>query len=109
MVMTTGTRRDLVGQAQTDGATRMGVLAHVYIPANWPTVLGGVAVVAALSIADIAACSLVRVPGYGPISLILMDKFHFFEDAMLISLSLWLIAASLPGVLLFTTALKRSL
>ena len=108
MIVAARTRSVLVDQARTDGATTAGILLRIHIPMNWSILLGAVGVVAALSIADAATCALVRIPSFGPISLILIEKFHRFEDGMLISLSLWLVAAGLPAVVLLTLALRKS-
>jgi hypothetical protein len=53
------------------------------------------------------ASSPVRVPGFSPIAQVIIEKFHRFEDGMLISLSFWLVAAALPGVVLLIVALRR--
>ncbi|MCH8243344.1 MAG: hypothetical protein IH897_12155 [Planctomycetes bacterium] len=60
-----------------------------------------------MSIADVATSSLVRVPSFSPIALILIEKFHRFEDGMLISLSVWLVGATLPATILLMLALRR--
>ncbi len=98
---------DLVDQAQTDGATGVSILGRIQIPMNWPVLLCGAGVAAAMSVADVATSSLVRVPSFSPIAHILIEKFHRFEDGMLISLSLWLVGAALPAALLLTVALRR--
>lgn len=100
---------DLVDQAQTDGATGVSILGRIQIPMNWPVLLCGAGIAAAMSVADVATSSLVRVPSFSPIAHILIEKFHRFEDGMLISLSLGLVGAALPAVLLLTVALGRRL
>src|SRR3989304_3988553 len=68
---------------------------------------GGVAVIAVLPVADVATSSLVRVPTFNPIGHVVIEKFHRFEDGMLISLSLCLVSAAIPPALLFAWALRR--
>ncbi len=100
---------DLVDQAQTDGATGVSILGRIQIPMNWPVLLCGAGIVAAMSVADVATSSVVRVPSFSPIAHILIEKFHRFENGMLISLSLGLVVVALPAVLLLTVALRRRL
>ncbi len=98
---------DLVQQARADGADALAVDTHVRLWPNWPTLLCGAGLVAALSLADITAISLVRVPSVGTISLTLIEKMHRFEEGMLVALSLWLVAAALPPAVLMAVALRR--
>ncbi len=98
---------DLVQQARADGADALAVDTHVRLWPNWPTLLCGAGLVAALSLADITAISLVRVPSVGTISLTLIEKMHRFEEEMLVALSLWLVAAAVPPAVLMAVALRR--
>ena len=90
----------LVAQARTDGAGEADLIRRIRLPLAMPTLLAAVAVVTALAAADVAASSLVRVPAYGPIAHVLIEKFHRFEDGMLVSLGLWLVFATIPGALM---------
>ncbi len=97
---------DTVAQARTDGAGESSILLRLaYVP-NLPLLLCGVAVVAAFSLADVAVSSLLQVPSIAPISLKLIEKFHRFEDGMLVALSLWLVAGAIPAVVLSWAALR---
>jgi ABC-type spermidine/putrescine transport system permease subunit II len=98
--------RDLAEQARSDGAGELAITTRIRLAASMPILLCGAAIVAALSLSDIATASLVQVPSLPLISLILLDKYHRFEDGMLICLSLWLVAAALPGAILL--AVTRS-
>jgi len=69
--------------------------------------LAGVFVVAALSLSEVAISCLVRVPRIGNVAMILIDKFHVQEDAMLVSLSLWLVGAAIPGAVLAAVSARR--
>ncbi len=89
------TDSDLRAQARTDGADGAGILAHLVIVMYWPIWLALGAVVAALSMAELPTSALLRVPGFTPVAHLLVEKFHRFEDGMLVSLSVWLILASL--------------
>ena len=107
MLISESSAHDVVAQARIDGATGTAVWRHIRLPMNWPTLLCAAGIVAVMSIADVAASSPVRVPGFSPIAHIIIEKFHRFEDGMLISLSLWLVAAALPCVVLLIVALRR--
>jgi len=107
MLVIPGRKDDLSAQARTDGATEADLTAHLFIPMNWAILCGGVAVIAALSVADVATSSLVRVPSFNPIAHVLIEKFHRFEDGMLISLSLCLVSIAIPPALLLAWALRR--
>jgi ABC-type Fe3+ transport system permease subunit len=108
MLIMESSGRDLVAQARTDGATGPAVWRYIRLPMSWPAVLCVTGIVAAMSVSDVAASSPVRVPGFSPIAHIIIEKFHRFEDGMLVSLSLWLVAASLPCVAFLIVALRRS-
>jgi ABC-type Fe3+ transport system permease subunit len=84
-------------QARIDGASESQVLRYVLWPQHRPLLLGVSAIIVALAVGDVAASSLVRVPGYSPIALLILDKFHQFQDGMLISLSLMLVGISAFG------------
>ncbi len=102
-----GASPDLEAQARTDGASRAQVFGHISIPTSWPALLGGVAVVTALSLADVAVSTLVRPPTLNPIAHVLFEKFHRFEDDMLIALSMWLVIASVPGAIILALVGNR--
>ncbi len=107
MLVIPGRKDDLSDQARTDGATNADMISHLFIPMNWAILCGGVAVIAALSVADVATTSLVRVPTFNPIAHVVIEKFHRFEDGMLISLSFCLVSAAIPPALLLAWALGR--
>jgi len=97
---------DVVAQARTDGADEFAITFHLRYRPSIALLLCGVAVVAAMSLADVALPSLLTVPGIAPISGTLIEKFHRFEDEMLVSLSLWLVAGALPAAVLGWAALR---
>ena len=107
MLVIQGRKDDLSAQARTDGATETDMIAHLFIPMNWAILCGGVAVIAALSVADVATSSLVRIPAFNPIAHVVIEKFHRFEDGMLISLSLCLVSVAIPPALLLAWGLRR--
>lgn len=96
-------------QARIDGATEFQVVRFILWPQHAPLLLGGAAIIVALAVGDVTASALVRVPGYSPIALLLLDKFHQFQDGMLISLSLILVGIAALSAGLIAWASKRSL
>ncbi len=101
MLVVHARKDDLSAQARTDGATQGDLVFHLFLPMNWALLCGGIAVVAALSVADVATSTMVRVPTFNPIAHVVIEKFHRFEYGMMISLSMLLVsAAMLPALLL---------
>lgn len=96
--------RELLEQAAVDGASGNSMFRHVILPLTRPTMIVGIGLVAALSLGDVAASSLVRVPGFAPIAHVIIEKFHRLEDDMLISLSLMLALLGITGVVLVAVA-----
>ncbi len=94
-------------QARVDGASESQVLRFVLWPQHAPLLLGVAAIVIALAIGDVAASTPVRVPQYHPIAILIIDKFHQFQDGMLISLSLMIVAISALGAGVIAWLLKR--
>lgn len=82
-------------QARLDGATETQILRFITWPRQAPLVLAVAAIVVALSVGDVATTTPIRVPQYQPIAILIIDKFHQFQDGMLISLSLILVALAL--------------
>ena len=107
-VITVRSGGDLAAQARTDGADEVGILRFIYLPQAAPLLLCAMGVVTALAVGDLATSSLVRVPDFNPIAHVIVEKFHRREDDMLVCLSLFLVAASLPGALLAAWASTRS-
>ncbi len=98
---------ELVWQARTDGADETTVSVRIHAALCWPTLLFGACLAAALSLSELPTSYLLRVPSLGLIAHVLTDKFHRFEDGMLISLSLWLMLSAVPGVVLLGLVLRR--
>ncbi len=98
------TSRELIDQALTDGATRRTAGRILGWRLHWPILASAGLLTMALTMAEVPAMSLVRPPGFGWMSLVLMEKFHRFEDQMLVTISLVLACAPLPGLILGWTA-----
>lgn len=97
---------DLVRQARSDGAGDMGIAIRLGYRPNVAMLLCAAAVVSALSLSDAVLGTMLTVPGIGPVSSILLEKFHRLEDQMLVALSLWLVVGAVPAALLAWLALK---
>lgn len=92
--------REQIDAARSDGADETAALWHVGYRSHWATFCAAVFVVASLSLAEVATTSLVRVPGVTPVSLLLVEKFHRFEDDTLVALSLLPMLAALPAAVM---------
>ena len=97
----------LEDQAGTDGAGSSERLAGIYFPLGVPVLLCASAIVMALSLGETEASAMVRVPSFSPISHVLIEKFHRFEYGMLVSLSLWLVAAAIVPAGLLAVAIRN--
>ena len=97
----------LIEQARTDGAGDADMLSAIRLPLVWPTLLAGGAIVVALALSDVAASNLIRVPTFNSLAAVLMEKFHRFEDGMLVSISLVLALAAIPPAVLAALIAKR--
>ncbi len=102
------TPRVLVEQARTDGADEGTAGRAVGWWMHWPVVAFGAALIAAMSLAEVAAMSIVRPPGVGWIALTLMEKFHRLEDQMVATISIILAAAPLPALVLAMAWRRRA-
>lgn len=96
-LIATGIRSSQADQARTDGASEPGVLTRVLLPQQVPLMVGVIAAITVLAVADVATSTLVRIPAFNPIAHVIIEKFHRFEDGMMISLSFILVAAAIVG------------
>ncbi len=96
-----------VQAARADGASRWLAGWRIALGSNLPTLLCGIFVVFALSLSEAAATALIRVPTVNPVALILIEKFHRFEDGILVSLCLLMTAATIPGAVLAGWVARR--
>ena len=94
----------LSDQARTDGAGPLRELVHVNLPMWSPTLLFAAAAVTALALGDVATTTLIRVPDFNPVAHVIIEKFHRREDDTLVSLSVALVVAAFPAVLLAAAA-----
>jgi len=83
--------QSLLDQAASDGASDGAVMRHIILPIHWPTLAAAAGLVTILGVAELPVASMVRPPGLSPISLVIIEKFHRYEDGLLIALSLALV------------------
>ena len=102
------TDRGLIDQAATDGATPNAILTGVMLPLQWPLLIAVAGLVAVLAVGELPVTSMLSVPGIGSISIIVVEKFHRFEDGMLIALSLTTVLMACLGAVLLSIALRRA-
>lgn len=100
-------RSDIEHQAAVDGADARAVATELHWPLHAPVLGAAAAVITALSLAEVPASSLVRVPTFNPIAHVVIEKFHRFEYAMLASLCVLLIAAACAGAVLLVTTTQN--
>ncbi len=104
LVMARDLRSESAAQAAIDGATPTDILRFLILPNHRRLLAALVFMVAALSLGEVPTTTLIRVPAFAPVSLTIIEKFHRFEDEMLIALSMILVAASLPAALTIARA-----
>ncbi len=103
-----GMRDPSVDPARMDLASEPGIFIHVLLPQNLCLLVSAAAAIVVLAIADVATSTLVRVPDFNPIAHVIIEKFHRFEDGIMISLSFILVGAALFGaMLLFALHLRH--
>lgn len=93
-----------MGAAMVDGASTGFATCRVTFANHWPTMCAGVLIATAMSLAEIATTTLVRVPVFSPVSLILIEKFHRFEDDILAAICILLLVVACPGIAIFSLA-----
>ncbi|MFQ5489258.1 MAG: hypothetical protein ACE5GE_00940 [Phycisphaerae bacterium] len=96
----------IVDQARTDGANEPQIWLRLRYAPNIALLLCAAGVVTGMALSDVAVGTLLVVPGIGPISAILLEKFHRLEDGMLVALSLWMVVAALPAAVLAWLTLR---
>ncbi|MGB0716506.1 MAG: hypothetical protein ACPGXK_11540 [Phycisphaerae bacterium] len=100
--------RRLDEQAEVDGAGDWQVLRWMQLPRFGPLMLGVSFVIGALAIGDVTASSLVRTPAFSPVAHIMIEKFHRFEDAILVALCLFVAVSAIPAALSFWFLIRRN-
>ncbi len=97
----------LLDQAATDGAGAGDRLRYVILPTHWPMLAAAAGLVTVLGVAELPVTAMIRPPGFSPISLVIVEKFHRFEDGLLIALSLSLVALGLAAAVTWSWAVGR--
>ncbi len=94
--------------ARLEGVSGLDRIWHVEGPLSSPLWLCTMWVTTVLALGDVAASALVRVPSFTPVAHVLVEKFHRFEDGMIIALSVLLVAAPLPAAIIVAAAARRN-
>jgi len=97
----------LLDQAASDGAGASQRLRYIIMPTHWPMLTAAAGLVTVLSVAELPVTQMIRPPGFSPISLVIVEKFHRFEDGLLIALSLSLVALGLCAAVGWFWAIGR--
>jgi ABC-type Fe3+ transport system permease subunit len=105
--MRAGRSDELEHVAGLDGATAGQVFWRVRVGLHWPLILCGWLAASGFCLAELSAASQVALPQYGLLSMILIEKFHRFEDQMLVSISLTLQLLPLAAAVVLMFILGR--
>jgi ABC-type Fe3+ transport system permease subunit len=99
--------RDVRDHALLDGASPVERMLRIEMPMHAPVLLAVGAIVVALLIGDVSATSLVQVPSVRLVGHVIIEKYHRFEDGMLVSLSLWIVVGAWGAALACMVAGRR--
>lgn len=99
--------RAIEEQAAIDGADSARILWSIRLARGWPMPAAAGLAVAALALSDLATTVQVQVSSFMPISLVLVDKMHKFEDAYVVAISLCLAVCALPAIAAVALARRR--
>ncbi|MBI3835856.1 MAG: hypothetical protein HY287_16135 [Planctomycetes bacterium] len=78
----------LLAQASLDGASESAQLWRVVAPLHSRMLVACVTIVSALSLGEAATSDLVRIPAFQTAASILIEKFHRFEDEIVVGITL---------------------
>ncbi len=106
-VMVRGSAPEVSAAAELDGLNRAGIVARILAPLHWPVIAAAGAIIATLTLAEVAASTLLRTPEFNPLSHVIIEKFHRFEDGALVTLSLGLMFSTLPAAGLLLVIFRR--
>lgn len=93
-------RDEIEAMARVDGANEAELFWRVRMRTSWPVLMIAWVASAGFCLADLATASLVAPPQYGLVSMILAEKFHRFEEQMLVSISLMMQVLPIAAVVL---------
>jgi ABC-type Fe3+ transport system permease subunit len=99
--------RDVRDHALLDGSSPVERMLRIEMPMHAPVLLAVGAIVVALLIGDVSATSLVQVPSVRLVGHVIIEKYHRFEDGMLVSLSLWIVVGAWGAALACMVAGRR--
>lgn len=92
--------RTLVEQSAIDGASPSDRFRFVTLPLILPDLVVLWMIISALGLAEVPTTDLLRVPGYTPVSQVLIESFHRLEDGKMAAICIWLMLAALPAAIL---------
>lgn len=97
LVLTRAFPATLREQARLDGASTASIFFRVRLPGEWPFLAAGLLIISVLSLGDIATTTLLRVPDFSPVAIVVIEKFHRFEDGLLSALCLILVGSGVTA------------
>ncbi|GMU37504.1 MAG: hypothetical protein KJ057_09155 [Phycisphaerae bacterium] len=99
--------REIEEQAVVDGADASRIAWSLRVRRQAPLILAGGAAAGALSLGDLATTVQAQVSSFVPISVVLVDKMHKFEDGYVLAISLILALVAAPCVAAAAWAVRR--
>jgi len=97
----------MLDQVAVDGASPGQRLRYVILPVHGPLLAAASGLGTVLAVAELPVSTMIRPPGLTPVSLIIVEKFHRFEDGLLIALSLTLVGLALVVTAVWTFSAHR--
>lgn len=104
---TSARSREIEEQAVVDGADASRIAWSLRVRRQAPLILAGGAAAGALSLGDLATTVQAQVSSFVPISMVLVDKMHKFEDGYVLAISLILALVAAPCVAAAAWAVRR--
>jgi ABC-type Fe3+ transport system permease subunit len=100
---------EIEAMARVDGAGSPEVFWWLRLGTAWPALLAAWLVATGMGLTDLATAPQVAPPQFGLLSVILVEKFHRFEEQMLVCISLTMLALPIVAAMLMGFLARRVL
>ena len=98
---------EMEAMARVDGAGSPEVFWSLRLGTGWPALLAAWLVATGMSLTDLATAPQVAPPQFGLLSVILVEKFHRFEEQMLVCISLTMLALPIVAAMFMGLLARR--